>query len=132
MRFHVFAASVVWVVGCSLPLAPWEVAYLVLTVAMVLIAEVVNTAVERVVDLAAGSRLHPLARQGKDAAAGAVLLTAVHAFFAGAFVFIGRHGLAQTIAGLGALVHIRPWVLAVPMVTGVLGLVAGRGLSGRS
>jgi len=40
----------------------------------VLAMELVNTAVEAVIDLATGGRAHPLAKIAKDAAAGAVLL----------------------------------------------------------
>jgi diacylglycerol kinase (ATP) len=50
---------------------------LVLTVAAVLVLELINTATEAVVDLAIGRRFHPLARIAKDCAAAAVLVAAI-------------------------------------------------------
>ena len=52
-------------------------AVLVLTVAAVLVLELLNTATEAVVDLAIGRRFHPLARIAKDCAAAAVLVAAI-------------------------------------------------------
>ena len=52
-------------------------ALLVLTVAAVLVLELLNTATEAVVDLAIGRRFHPLARIAKDCAAAAVLVAAI-------------------------------------------------------
>ncbi|MCL1845227.1 MAG: diacylglycerol kinase family protein [Defluviitaleaceae bacterium] len=43
----------------------------------VLAMELVNTAVEAVIDLIGGGKTHPLAKIAKDAAAGAVLLASV-------------------------------------------------------
>ena len=54
-----------------------RLAVLVLTVAAVLVLELLNTAMEAVVDLAIGRRYHPLARIAKDCAAAAVLTAAI-------------------------------------------------------
>ncbi|MCL2387031.1 MAG: diacylglycerol kinase family protein [Defluviitaleaceae bacterium] len=45
----------------------------------VLAMELMNTAIEAVVDLATGGKPHPLAKIAKDAAAGAVLLSSIFA-----------------------------------------------------
>ncbi|MGB9802838.1 diacylglycerol kinase, partial [Desulfofundulus sp.] len=50
------------------------------------IAEMFNTAVEKVVDLYS-SQYHPLARVAKDVAAGAVLLAALNSIVVGLLVF---------------------------------------------
>lgn len=50
---------------------------------LVMSLEAVNTAVERAIDLAAGGRMHELAKIGKDAAAGAVLISAIASVAAG-------------------------------------------------
>jgi undecaprenol kinase len=60
---------------------------LIQVIALVLAAELINTALERLVDLAAGSLYHPLARAAKDAAAGAVLITAIFAVVSGVIIF---------------------------------------------
>lgn len=121
-RFHLFAASGVAVAAIAVGVEAWEAAYLAITVAMVLLAELVNTAVERTVDFAAGGRRHPLAGQAKEIAAGAVLLTAGHAAFAALLVFVVNHGFMETV--MAALA--RPWLLAVPVLFGVVGLMVGR------
>ena len=48
-----------------------------LTVASVLVLELLNTSIEAVVDLAIGRRFHPLARIAKDCAAAAVMVAAI-------------------------------------------------------
>ncbi|BAC09138.1 diacylglycerol kinase [Thermosynechococcus vestitus BP-1] len=62
-----------------LKLPPVEVAVIVLTIAVVMGLELVNTALEAVVDLTVGREYHELARIAKDCAAGAVLLSAIAA-----------------------------------------------------
>jgi diacylglycerol kinase (ATP) len=76
-RIHVFTGSVVFGLGLWLRLAADRLAVLVLTVAAVLVLELLNTATEAVVDLAIGRQFHPLARIAKDCAAAAVLVAAL-------------------------------------------------------
>jgi diacylglycerol kinase (ATP) len=63
-----------------------EWAVLVLVIALVLILEAVNTALEALVDLAT-AEYHPLAKQAKDLAAGAVWLASLAALAVGALLF---------------------------------------------
>jgi diacylglycerol kinase len=126
LRFHVFAASGCVVAGLAVGLERWEAAYLAFTIAAVLVAEMVNTAVERAVDLAAGGRLHPLAGQAKQVAAGAVLLAAGHALFAALLLFAWNRGPLETLAALVRQASVRPWLLLLPGMTGLLGLFGGK------
>jgi diacylglycerol kinase len=126
LRFHIFAASVVGVVALGDHLEGWEVAYLSATVALVLLSEMVNTALERVVDYAAAGRRHPLAGAAKEVAAGAVLLTALHAGWAAFYLFVVRRGFLETVNDVLVLLARSPWLLAVPLLTGLLALLAGR------
>jgi len=48
-----------------------------LTATSVLVVELLNTAIESVVDLAIGKRFHPLAQIAKDCSAGAVLVASI-------------------------------------------------------
>lgn len=79
MRIHL-AAAVLVILLCAglLRMPPLEMAVITVAIFMVLAAEMFNSAVEAAVDLAT-ERRHPLARAAKDAAAGAVLLTALNA-----------------------------------------------------
>jgi diacylglycerol kinase (ATP) len=76
-RIHVITGAVVFAMGLWLRLSTDRLAVLVLTVAAVLVLELLNTATEAVVDLAIGRQFHPLARIAKDCAAAAVLVAAL-------------------------------------------------------
>jgi undecaprenol kinase len=71
--------------GAVLHLAPLEWAAMVLAIALVVTVELLNTALEAVVDLAS-PELHPLAKHAKDVAAAAVLNASLGAVAVGAFV----------------------------------------------
>ncbi|HEY3365799.1 MAG TPA: diacylglycerol kinase family protein [Symbiobacteriaceae bacterium] len=126
LRFHAFASTLVLVAAVAVKPEAWETAYLTVTVLLVLVAETVNTAVERTVDLAVNERYHPLAGQAKEVAAGAVLLVSLHALFGAYLVFIGRRGLVETWTAVMDLLRRSLWWGAFPLVAAVLGLVAGR------
>lgn len=87
MRFHTAAATFVVLLALCLrvELADWL--WLGAAITLVIAAELVNTAVERAVELAAAGQ-HPLAKAAKDAAAGAVLVTAIFAAIVG-FAILG-------------------------------------------
>jgi diacylglycerol kinase (ATP) len=76
-RIHVITGAVVFALGLWLGLSIDRLAVLVLTVAAVLVLELLNTATEAVVDLAIGRQFHPLAKIAKDCAAAAVLVAAM-------------------------------------------------------
>jgi diacylglycerol kinase len=58
-----------------------------ISIFMVLAAETMYTAIEKTVDLVT-REFHPLAKQAKNMAAGAVLLAAVNAIIIGLLVFV--------------------------------------------
>ncbi|MCL2605105.1 MAG: diacylglycerol kinase family protein [Defluviitaleaceae bacterium] len=57
----------------------WHFLAVVLSIFFVLAMELVNTAIEAVIDLVCKNQVHPLAKIAKDAAAGAVLLASFQA-----------------------------------------------------
>ena len=61
-------------------------ALIILAIAMVWIAEFLNTALEAVVDLASNHQQHELARLGKDVGAAAVLIAAIASVMIGLLV----------------------------------------------
>lgn len=85
-RFHICAAVFVTAFSFFYELTRGEYALLMLTFALVLSAELVNTAVESAVDLHSTER-NRLAKAAKDAAAGGVLVTAVFAVIVGVLLF---------------------------------------------
>ena len=85
MRFHVVVALLVLVGSLLVRASKLELAILVLTILLVFVAELFNTAMEFVVDLAT-REYHPLAKLAKDVSAGAVLVTSVGAVLVGYLV----------------------------------------------
>jgi len=78
MRIHLIATAVVVLLALWIGLRPVEWAVLLALFGLVIGLELVNTAVERVVDLVSPER-KPLAKEAKDAAAGGVLAAALFA-----------------------------------------------------
>jgi len=62
---------------------------ILLCFAIVMSLELMNTAIETVVDLAS-PEIHPLAKIGKDVAAGAVLMSAIISAIIGLIIFIPK------------------------------------------
>jgi len=87
LQFHVVAGIMVLAAAWLGKLSKWEWVILVFAIGSVIIAEIINTAVEIVVDLVQPS-FHPLAGMAKDVAAGAVLVAAIQAVIVGAIVFL--------------------------------------------
>lgn len=75
-RIHVVVGSVAIALSLYLRLSPIEIAIMGLTVGGVLTMELINTALESVVDLTVQQTYHELAKIAKDCAAGAVLISA--------------------------------------------------------
>ncbi|OMF32477.1 MULTISPECIES: diacylglycerol kinase family protein [Paenibacillus] len=86
MRIHVAMALLVIVAGLTLHISRLDWLFVCVAIAIVIVAELFNTAVEAAVDLISPD-IHPLAKAAKDTAAGAVLLAAVFAVIIGIFVF---------------------------------------------
>ncbi|WP_310396514.1 diacylglycerol kinase family protein [Hymenobacter sp.] len=86
LRLHAAATVAVIGLGFYYGISRLEWALVALAVAGVWTAELVNTAIEALTDLASPA-YHPLAGRAKDVAAGAVLLAALGALVVGALVF---------------------------------------------
>lgn len=87
MRIHCLVVILVTAAGTFFGLTAMEWCICLLLFGMVISLELVNTAVEAVVDLVTEEK-KPLAKIAKDTAAGAVLFTAVMAVIIGCIIFI--------------------------------------------
>lgn len=89
LKFHIFAAVLVTIAGfwTGLSLTEWYIVIILFGIMFAL--EIMNSAVERVVDLVT-SEYHPLAKQAKDLAAGAVLIFALACAVIAFFIFIPK------------------------------------------
>ncbi|MBD2101442.1 diacylglycerol kinase family protein [Leptolyngbya sp. FACHB-261] len=87
-RVHLIVGSLAIGLGVFLRLAAVEMAVIGLTIGAVLAMELLNTALEAVVDLTVGQSFHPLAKVAKDCAAGAVLIAAFSALLVAASLLL--------------------------------------------
>lgn len=89
---HFTIAAAVLVAALAFGVSRLELVVLLLAITFVLVAELVNTAIEAAVDVASTS-FDPMAKLAKDIAAGAVLIAALNALAVGYLVFSG--GVAE-------------------------------------
>ena len=87
-QIHVGFALGAFVLGVSLGLNKSDLAIMSLTATSVLIVELLNTAIESVVDLAIGKRFHRLAQIAKDCSAGAVLVASISSLLIAVLLFL--------------------------------------------
>lgn len=106
MKIHVLSALFILLLGLIFPFDAISRSIVMLCIALVLFSEVMNTAMEAIVDLYTGET-HRLAQIAKDAAAGGVMLLAI----VSVFVF------------LGILIHHQDAILAVPALFQKLGVI---------
>lgn len=86
LRFHTVAATIVIAFAFYVQVSGGEWIALGLTIGMVITAELINTAIENLVDLISPEN-NPLAGKIKDVAAGAVLVSAATAIVVGCIIF---------------------------------------------
>ena len=89
MKIHCYVMLLVIAVGIILRIPVWKWCVCFCLFGLVMSLEMVNTAVEAVVDLVTEER-RPLAKLAKDTAAGAVLIAAIMAAGAGCIIFIPK------------------------------------------
>jgi diacylglycerol kinase (ATP) len=89
MRIHFAIAVAVLIAALAVGVRRLELVVLLLAISFVLIAEMLNTALEAGIDVATTS-FDPLAKLAKDIAAGAVLIATVNAVAVGYLVFVER------------------------------------------
>lgn len=78
MRYHLFAALAALILSLVLNISRIEFILLCMAIVLVLATEMLNTAIEVVVDMIADT-YHPLAKIAKDIAAGVVLIASIGA-----------------------------------------------------
>ena len=89
MRVHFLAAVIVLVLALVVGVDRIELIALLISISFVLIAEMINSAIEAAIDVATSS-FDPLAKLAKDIAAGAVLIASINAVVVGYLVFSGQ------------------------------------------
>ena len=88
-RIEIMAACLVTVFSYFLHVSVIEWCILLLTISLVLVLEMVNTAIERTVDLVTKD-YYELAKNAKDVAAGAVLVASMFSVVLGILIFLPK------------------------------------------
>jgi diacylglycerol kinase (ATP) len=129
LRIHFAIAAGVLVTALIVDVTKIELIALLLSVTFVLIAEMLNTAVEAAIDIATTS-FDPMAKLAKDIAAGAVLIAAINAIAVGYIVFSGK--VADRSANLlDRLRHEPAELTLVALVLTIIIVIATKAYTGR-
>jgi len=87
-RIHTGIGVLAVSLGIFLEIEAMEMSVIVMTCAIVMVLELINTAIESVVDLTVKQSYHELAKIAKDCAAGAVLISALAAVVVAACILL--------------------------------------------
>jgi diacylglycerol kinase (ATP) len=129
MQIHIGVALIALLMGLVLDFSRLELVAVMGAVSLVLVAEMMNTAIEAAID-AVVTTYHPLVKIAKDVAAGAVLVATVNALAVAYFVFYDRltdggHDL------LGSVRRSPTHLVVVVMIVTVIGVIAIKAWTGR-
>jgi diacylglycerol kinase (ATP) len=126
---HFTIAGLVLVAAVGFGVTKIELISLLIAITFVLVAELVNTAIEAAVDVASTS-FDPLAKLAKDIAAGAVLIAALNAAAVGYLVFSGAVA-DRSSRFIDRLENVPAELTLVALVLTVIFVVAVKAITGR-
>ena len=129
MRIHFAVAFVVLIAALVVNVTKLELIALLISITFVLIAEMINTALEAAIDIAT-TAFDPMAKLAKDIAAGSVLIASVNAVGVGYLVFAGQ--IADRSSRLLVRLRQEPAELTlVALVLTVIIVIATKAYTGR-
>ncbi len=129
LRIHFAVAVAVLIFALIVNVTKMELIALLISVTFVLIAEMLNTAVEAAIDIATTS-FDPMAKLAKDIAAGAVLIAAINAIAVGYIVFSSK--VADRSSNLlDRLRHEPSELTLVALVLTIIVVIATKAYTGR-
>jgi diacylglycerol kinase (ATP) len=126
---HFTIAAIVLVAAIGFGVSKIELISLLISITFVLVAELVNTAIEAAVDVASTS-FDPMAKLAKDIAAGAVLIAALNAIAVGYLVFSGAVA-DRSSRFLDRLANAPSELTLVALTLTIIVVVAVKALTGR-
>ena len=91
MKIHVLATIIVVILGLILKINIVEWCFCIISIVLVISAELLNTAIENIVDMISPEK-NEKAKLIKDISAGAVLVLAIGTFIIGMIIFIPKIG----------------------------------------
>lgn len=90
LKSHLVSAFLTSLAGIIFKISAVEWLFLLLAIFLVICLEIVNSAIENVVDLASSYHFSMLAKKAKDMAAGAVLVMSLYAVLTGLIIFLPK------------------------------------------
>ncbi|MCI5871402.1 MULTISPECIES: diacylglycerol kinase [Streptococcus] len=90
MKKHAISAVLAVIAGLIFRVSAVEWLFLLNSIFLVITFEIINSAIENVVDLASNYHFSMLAKNAKDMAAGAVLVVSGYAFITGLIIFVPK------------------------------------------
>jgi diacylglycerol kinase (ATP) len=129
MRIHFLIAVAVLITAAAVGVSKIELIVLLLSITFVLVAEMINTAVEGTID-AATTSFDPMAKLAKDIAAGAVLIASVNAVAVGYLVFAGK-AADKSARVLDKLRNAPAEITVIALVLTVIIVIATKAWTGR-
>lgn len=122
VRKQLLIIAVVMVASLFFELSKVEFLCLIFSVVLIIFAEMINTAIETVVDLYT-DLYHPKAKIAKDVAAGAVVITALNAVIIAYFLLFDKIGNMGTTV-LQALINSPAYLSFVAVILCIVSVVA--------
>jgi len=89
MKIHFLATFFVLFISLFFNLSRIEFMILIFTISLVVVTEMINTSIEKTIDMFT-EKYHPLAEIAKNVAAGAVLISAINSIFVAYLIFFDR------------------------------------------
>src|SRR6058998_3368392 len=129
MRIHFLIAAAVLIAALEFGVEKLELIALLISICFVLVAEMINSALEAAIDVASTS-FDPMAKLAKDIAAGAVLIATVNAIAIGYLVFSGQ--IADRSSRLLDRLRDAPAQLTlIALVVTIIVVIAAKAYTGR-
>lgn len=129
LRYHLYAAVLVLLLSFVLGIPRVEILIVSVVVILVLLAEMINTAIEFLVDMVS-PEYSEKARTAKDVSAGAVLVTAVGAMVIG-YIILFPHLEALFDSGMRIAKHADNEITLIALITVLITVVVLKASTGR-
>lgn len=119
MKLHYLASALVLIISLFFNFSKLEFIVLLGSIVLVVVAEMLNTAIEKTVDLVT-DEYHELAKIAKDVAAGSVLMAAMYSVMVGYILFYDR--LSNVSSYL--IIYLRKQELHITLICIIIVLIA--------
>ncbi len=90
IKMQLMIMLLLMILGFILKFSIMDWSIIILTSVVVLAVEMINTAIEFTIDMVCQGKYHPLAKDAKDIAAGAVLMISIGAVIIGAIIILPK------------------------------------------